>query len=84
MARRDTDLKRAKAKREPKRRFIIYCEGENTEPGYFRALQHSFGRDALIELDIIPTCQPMPVALRATTRAEAEGLTKRSRAHKIF
>ncbi len=82
MARRDTDLKRAKAKREPKRRFIIYCEGENTEPGYFRALQHSFGRDALIELDIIPTGQPMPVALRATTRAEAEGLTKRSRAHK--
>ena len=35
MARHKADLKRAEAMRAPKRRFIIYCEGENTEPAYF-------------------------------------------------
>jgi hypothetical protein len=82
MARRDNDLKRAKATLKPKRRFIIYCEGENTEPGYLLALQRSFGRDALIELEVIPTGHPMPVAERAATRAKTEGVARGSRTRK--
>jgi hypothetical protein len=64
-------LKRAKATRDPKRRFIIYCEGENTEPGYFEALRRSFGRNALIELDVVPTGDPKTIAERAVIRAKA-------------
>ncbi|MGA9824341.1 MAG: RloB family protein [Methylocystis sp.] len=82
MSRRDADLGRAKATRAPRRRFIIYCEGENTEPGYLVALQRSFGRDALIELEVIPTGHPMPVAERAATRAKTEGVARGSRTRK--
>lgn len=28
-------LRRRRPVREPKRRFILYCEGRNTEPAYF-------------------------------------------------
>ncbi len=35
--RRPPDLRRRGPQREPKRRFIIFCEGEKTEPTYFAA-----------------------------------------------
>lgn len=79
MARGGSNLKRAKASRAPRRRFIIYCEGANTEPSYFEALRRSFGRDALIELDINPTGVPMTTAKRAVARALREGLAKGSK-----
>lgn len=79
MGRGGSSLKRAKASRAPRRRFIIYCEGAKTEPGYFEALQRSFGRDALIELDINPAGVPMTIAERAVARALREGLAKGSR-----
>ena len=34
-----SSLKRRHAFRVPKRRFVLFCEGKKTEPGYFRALQ---------------------------------------------
>ena len=40
MARRPAqDLRRAKASREPRKRFVLFCEGRNTEPAYFKALR---------------------------------------------
>src|SRR5262245_10703093 len=39
MRRPIADLQRRPAIRTPKRRFILYCEGRKTEPGYFAALQ---------------------------------------------
>ncbi len=79
MGYRNSNLKRTKAKRAPRRRFIIYCEGEKTEPAYFDALKQTFGRDALVELEIVPTGVPKTIAERAVARAKAEGLAKRSR-----
>ncbi|MBG0811843.1 RloB domain-containing protein [Methylosinus sp. H3A] len=78
MARDRWDLARAKAKREPKRRIIIYCEGENTEPAYFRAFARLY-RDTLIKVEPIPAGVPMSVAESAVARARAEGLAKSSR-----
>ncbi len=75
MARSDFRLKRAKAKYAPRRRFIIYCEGENTEPGYFDALRRSF-KNALIDLEVIPTGVPLTIAERAVKRARQEGFAK--------
>ena len=44
-------LRRRGPTREPKQRFTIICEGQNTEPAYFRALQATI-QDARIELVI--------------------------------
>jgi hypothetical protein len=60
MARRDNDLKRAKAKREPRRHFFLYCEGEKTEPAYFTALERYL--DKLVRVESIHTGVPMTIA----------------------
>ena len=41
---------------EPKRAFIISCEGENTEPEYFEAIKEELSEyiDALIEVELVP------------------------------
>lgn len=78
MARSPRKFGRDKATREPKRRFLIYCEGENTEPGYFRALRRHL-RSALIEIEVEPTGAPITIAERAVSRARSEGLAKPSR-----
>jgi len=51
MARKVTSLSRRRAQREPKRRFILYCEGSNTERHYFDTIKRSF-QNALIEVEI--------------------------------
>ena len=76
---RSDSLSRRTAKREPLRRFIIYCEGEKTEPHYFQALKRTFRRSALIGLEIVHTGVPMTIAERATERVLEERKTKRSR-----
>ncbi len=38
MVRRAPNVRRRSAKRNPKRRFIVVCEGKNSEPLYLRAL----------------------------------------------
>lgn len=38
---RSSDLRRRRARRSPFPRFLIVCEGEKTEPGYFRHLRIS-------------------------------------------
>lgn len=61
-------LGRRPAKREPLRSFTIFCEGENTEPAYFRALERKYKRQALIDLVIEPVGVPMTIAKRASAR----------------
>ena len=57
-------LRRQQPRREPKRRFVIVCEGRNTEPEYFSALQALFA-NALIEFVIHPAAgTPMTIAGR--------------------
>jgi hypothetical protein len=62
-------LKRRLASREPKRQFIIFSEGRNTEPAYFHALAIAY-RDTLIHLEIQRGVGvPYTIAERAAERA---------------
>jgi len=75
--RRAPELRRRRHTREPKRRFIVYCEGENTEPAYLGALRRACA-DALIEIETIGAVGvPQTVARQATERVRAEGLGRR-------
>ena len=59
-------LKRLRSSREPKRRFVLFCEGLNTEPAYFGAI----GRNcvnALIEVKR-GVGVPMTIAKKAVER----------------
>lgn len=78
MARDKADLQRRKPTRAPRRRFIVYCEGENTEPGYFNALKRIL-RYGLIDIETNPVGVPMTIAERAVERAKSEGLAKGSK-----
>jgi hypothetical protein len=50
--RRRGDLRRRAAFREPRRRVLVACEGEVTEPKYFQALRRIFHNPAtVIEID---------------------------------
>jgi hypothetical protein len=76
MARRTPDLKRRSEKREPKQRFIIFCEGARTEPHYFDALRRAC-EDALIDVETIaPAGVPLTLARKAKEKAEELGLTQ--------
>lgn len=44
-------VKRPYRPRERKRRFLLYCEGRETEPSYFKGLMN-FLRSSLIEIEI--------------------------------
>ncbi len=41
-------LRRDKPELDPKRRFTIYCEGKNTEPGYFEAIRRIHRNSLLV------------------------------------
>ena len=43
-------LKRRPHQGEPKRRFVLFCEGRNTEPAYFKAIRSVY-RNALISVE---------------------------------
>ena len=71
-----------KTQREPKRRFILFCEGRNTEPAYFSALKR-VRTGALISVESKPGVGvPMTIATQAVKFAKSEGLTKSSRRKK--
>lgn len=50
MPRRAPNLSRRRPRREPKRRFVLFCEGRKTEPAYFEAIKRAYG-NALISVD---------------------------------
>lgn len=75
-SRRTPGLRRRPPTREPKRRFTLVCEGQNTEPAYFRDLQRSI-TNALVNLEIVPAAGvPYSLAERAV---EILSGTKRAR-----
>ena len=75
MVRSKSRFARPKPKRQPKRRFIIYCEGVNTEPGYFNALRR-LQKNALIGVELLPSGAPKTIAEKAVERAKKEGVAK--------
>lgn len=84
-SRRTPSLRRSRHQREPKRRFIIYCEGAKTEPNYLAALRRSCS-GALIEVEAIPGAGvPFTIAESAADRSRKLGLsTKRRKALNSF
>ncbi len=83
MARRTiSQIRRRRSQRNPKRRFILFCEGRNTEPAYFTALQKT-SAGALICVETRPGIGvPMTVAKEAVKFAKDKGLTALSRRRK--
>ena len=72
-------LRRAAPTRSPKRKFIIYSEGKNTEPDYFRAVRRDL-LGALVDLEMIDAAGvPMTIAEKACQRAAS---MKRGRGRK--
>lgn len=45
-------LRRKSWSREPRSKFILFCEGKNTEPGYFAALRAML-KSTIIEIEIV-------------------------------
>lgn len=75
-------LRRRGPLREPKRRFILYCEGKNTEPAYFQAIQRTCS-SALISVEPRGGVGvPMTIAKAAVAYAKSEGLAPGSRRRK--
>ena len=76
------DLRRRKARLEPRRRFILFLEGRKTEPAYFDALKRAC-RSALIEIEPHPGVGvPYTIAEKAVERTRELGLAPRSRRRK--
>ena len=76
------NLKRRGTRREPKWSFILFCEGKNTEPEYFDAINRKY-RDALISLKTYPAVGvPYTIAEKAVELAQSLGLDRRSRRKK--
>lgn len=73
MSRRD---KRRPHVREPKPIFYLLCEGANTEPGYFRALEQAYPN---VSLDISAVGVPKTVAEQAVARAKTAGVAPKSK-----
>ena len=84
MKRKTPKLRHSKKLREPKRRFILFCEGKNTEPQYFKALKR-VRSSTLIALEIVPDVgAPMTIAEKAIERAKLTGLGKKYQKKKEF
>lgn len=76
------DLKRRRYQRKPKRCFIVFCEGEKTEPVYFKAFRHTLP-NALIEVETVPEAGvPYTLASTAAEHAKSLGLSSNSRRKK--
>lgn len=78
MARRNDGLRRRSPFREVKRRILIVCEGEVTEPNYFNDLWHQ--ARSLVELRIEPGGTPKTLVERAVDLMKsAEKAAKRAK-----
>ncbi|MFN3076709.1 MAG: RloB family protein [Alphaproteobacteria bacterium] len=64
-------LQRKSATREAKARFVIFCEGKNTEPAYFKAFRAALKGGALIEIKTVGGAGvPYPLAEAAVKAVE--------------
>ena len=80
--RRTPRLKRRKPSLEPKRRFILFCEGENTETEYFKAISRICSSTLIAVETHGGVGVPYTIAEKAVERAKALGLTPKSRRKK--
>ncbi|WP_375789970.1 RloB family protein [Bradyrhizobium sp. Pha-3] len=75
------DTRRRRAVRDPKRRFLVVCEGKNSEPAYLRAL----ARWADIIIDVIAAAgTPEVIAKKAIEEATSRGVIGRRRAKLLW
>ena len=74
------DLRRRRHDREPKQRFVLFCEGAKTEPAYFDAIRRAYP-NTLIEVHG-GVGVPMTVAQQATDYAKENGLARGSQKRK--
>lgn len=83
MARRPRNkLGRRRASKEPKHKFHVLCEGQNTEPQYFRALSHQVD-GALISIVVQKAVgTPVTIANNARNLSKSLGLNGNSRRRK--
>ena len=80
MAKRRTGkIRRRGTRREPKVRFILFCEGRNTEPAYFSAVKKVW-TGALVSIESRRGVGvPITIAKEALEFARSVGLTRGSR-----
>ncbi len=80
--RKPPQLRRSKHSREPKRRFILFCEGAKTEVAYFEAVRRACS-STLINVETHGGVgDPSVIARTAINRAKFLGLTPHSRRQK--
>lgn len=66
-------------RREPKRKFTVYCEGKNTEPLYFESIERHC-KSRLIRVETVARGDvPYVVVKKAVSRTKSEGLVPRRR-----
>jgi hypothetical protein len=67
---RQNTLRRRRPEREPRKRFLLFCEGEVTEPDYFGGWRR-FLRSRLIKIEISPERgDPLQLVQRAVSAKE--------------
>ena len=80
--RKISPIKQHKSQREPKRRFVLFCEGRNTEPAYFSALKRAWVGTLIDVESKSGVGVPMTIATEAVKFAQTQGLTNTSRRKK--
>ena len=75
-------LKRKNPRLEPKRRFILFCEGEKTETEYFKAIGRACSSTLIAVEPYGGVGVPYTIAEKAVERARSLGLTPKSRRKK--
>ena len=77
--RRTGSIRRRGWRREPKVRFILFCEGRNTEPAYFSAIKNVW-TSALVSIESRRGVGvPITIAQEALKFAKSEGLARGTR-----
>jgi hypothetical protein len=78
MTKRDKrdSLRRRRPFRPPRPRFLIVCEGTQTEPGYFREIRHL--EQSIIELELSPGGEPKALVERAVEKKKTAERTAKS------
>ncbi|MBF0324938.1 MAG: RloB domain-containing protein [Alphaproteobacteria bacterium] len=78
MGRQLPDLRRKPPSRDPKRVFILFCEGKNTEPAYFKALERHCDC-VVLDIQVIRAAgTPLTIAERASAEVRARHTDKGS------
>lgn len=80
--RRTPNLKRKSSQLEPRRRFILFCEGENTEIEYFNAIGRTCASALISVVPYGGVGVPYTIADEAIKKARSLGLTPKSRRKK--